>query len=104
MITGEVWYVRFPYEEDPTKTSERPSLIINVVDDDVTIVKITKHKPRDPFDVRLLFWKDAGLSIPSTVRISKMVNVKKRQLINKKGSLHHGDSARVAQALGHYLS
>ncbi|MDH4620023.1 type II toxin-antitoxin system PemK/MazF family toxin [Brevibacillus sp. AY1] len=98
---GEVWYAAFPYEEDETKTEERPVVII--VEDEgngkVSVAKITKTSPRDQYDIVLKHWKSAGLKRPSVVRTSKVVQIDISQIDNKKGELHEEDLEAVVESV-----
>ncbi len=76
---GEVWRLEFAYEDDPSITKHRP-VVVAVVEESAgmaVVVKVTGHGPRREFpgEVRLLNWKEAGLSKPSTVRCSKSLAV-----------------------------
>lgn len=58
MQKGEVWFVEFPLEEDPSITINRPVIVLDENLLGVLSVKITKHSPRsaDPYDVPLIYW------------------------------------------------
>ena len=45
----EIWFVKFPLEEDSSKILQRPVVVISVSDDKMKIlsVKVTKHEARD---------------------------------------------------------
>ena len=51
----EIWFARFPLEEDESKTLNRPVLVVHSRNDEYLVVKVTKHEPRnnDKFDVNL---------------------------------------------------
>lgn len=74
MRKGEVWFVKFPFEEDKTQTTNRPVVVLDENILGVLSVKITKHRVRasDPYDVPILYWEDAHLKMASTARISKI--------------------------------
>lgn len=77
--SGEVWRLEFAYEDDPSITKHRPVVVAVVEEsaDMAVVVKVTGHGPRReyPGEVRLLNWKEAGPSKPSTVRCSKSLAV-----------------------------
>ncbi|HDX9607340.1 MULTISPECIES: type II toxin-antitoxin system PemK/MazF family toxin [Bacillus cereus group] len=103
---NEVWYANYPYEEDKTRTSERPSVIVFEVDDEEVIaIKLTRHEARayDEFDVELIEWQSSGLKFKSTARVSKFEYLKRSQLLNKKGVLHPTDEERIAESLMRYM-
>ena len=46
MNKGEVWFVEFPLEEDPSRILNRPVVVLDENLLGVLSVKITKHKVR----------------------------------------------------------
>jgi len=74
---GEVWFVEFPYDDDPTKLSNRPVVVLDTDNLNVLSVKVTKHKVRDDddYDTSIIYWKDAKLHFASTARVSKVINL-----------------------------
>lgn len=103
---GDVWYARFPLEENPNQYIERPAIIADVNLPDVAIIKITKHDPRDydPFDTIIVHFNHAKLKLKSTARVSKLVVVNEKQILNRKGSLHPDDYNRVFSSLSAFLN
>ena len=73
MQVGEVWTVDFPYEDDPTKSKERPCVILNVEKLEVLSIKVTSYGQRDEYDVPIFKWKEANLLEPSYARTSKTI-------------------------------
>ena len=89
----EIWFVRFPLEEDETQKLNRPVLVIDNENDEYLVVKITKHKPRgnDKFDLKLEEWQAANLDFPSTARISKLRLLPEMDFIKKIGTIQSQD-------------
>ena len=102
---GEIWYARFPLEEDSSKFIERPIIIADVSLPNLAVIKITKHDPResDPYDVPIIRYKEAGLKHPSTARISKAIIIDVSQVDNKKGALHSLDYENIFDTLNSFL-
>jgi hypothetical protein len=102
---GEVWYARFPLEEDASKYIERPVIIADVLLPDIAVIKVTKHNIRsnDSFDTPIIFFKEAGLKLPSTARISKLVIINESQIDNRKGKLHSIDQTVIFDKLNIFL-
>jgi mRNA-degrading endonuclease toxin of MazEF toxin-antitoxin module len=102
---GEVWFVEFPFEEDNTKTTNRPVIVLDENTLGVLSVKITKHAPRkeDPYDVPILYWKEANLRLSSTARVSKVVLLSPDNFIFKIGELHQDDLERIESMYQKYL-
>ena len=57
---GEIWYAKFPLEEDSSRYIERPVIIADVSLPYLVIIKITKHDPRqnDPYDVPIIRYRE----------------------------------------------
>ena len=102
---GQIWYAKFPLEEDSSSFIERPVIIADIKLPNLAVVKITKHAPRsnDPYDVLIKRYKEAGLKYPSTARISKDVIINENQIDNKKGELHLIDYKNVFDTLNKFL-
>jgi hypothetical protein len=102
---GEVWFVEFPFEEDNTKTTNRPVIVLDENTLGVLSVKITKHAPReeDPYDVPILYWQEANLRLSSTARVSKVLLLSPENFIFKIGELHPDDLERIARMYQLYL-
>lgn len=65
MNKGEVWFVEFPLEEDPSRILNRPVVVLDENLLGVLSVKITKHKVRkeDPYDTPIIYWEEASLRL-----------------------------------------
>jgi len=102
---GEVWYAKFPLEDDSSLYIERPVLIADVIDNEIVVIKVTKHEPReyDMYDVPIQYWKAAGLSYSSTARISKVVLLNETLMLNKKGELQVSDFNNIFDKLNSFL-
>ena len=102
----EIWFARFPLEEDENKTLKRPVLVIHSRDDEYLVVKITTHKPRnsDKFDVELDKWQTASLKFPSTARVSKLRTLPEKNFINKIGVIHDSDWELVTEKVEESLN
>jgi len=98
---GEIWYAKFPLEENLSKYIERPVIISDICLPNLVVIKITSHYPResDPYDVPIIYYKEAGLKYPSTARISKAVIINQNQVDNKKGALNTLDYKNIFNTL-----
>lgn len=91
MQIGEVWFVRFPFEEDKTKHTVRPVIVLNSNDLKVLSVKVTKQGSRDEYDTPIIYWKHAKLRFESIARVSKTINLDKSDFVFRLGKLHDDD-------------
>lgn len=96
---GEVWFVGFPKEENPSEILNRPVVVLDEDKLGVLSVKVTKHKVReeDPYDTPILYWQQAHLRFASTARVSKVMNLKPEAFIMKIGDLHPDDLMRIEE-------
>lgn len=101
----EVWRLEFVYEDQPKVSKVRPA-IVAVVDHDkdtALVAKVTGHGPRPEFpgEVRIVDWKQAGLTKPSTARCLKTMTVPLAAFDNasRYGPLSEEDARAVEQAL-----
>lgn len=106
MKQWEVWYAKFPYEEDSSIIKERPVIILDVDTLECLSVKVTSHDVRDEdeFDTPIKYWKEAGLKRPSVARISKVMNLSKNRFVNRKGMLHDEDRIVIAERFMEYMN
>ena len=97
---GEVWFVEFPFDDDPTKFSNRPVVVLDTDNLNVLSVKVTKHDAReeDDYDTPVIYWKEAKLHFASTARISKVINLNRNNFIHKIGDLDKKDLDKIADA------
>lgn len=101
---------------DHTLNKFRPRPVVIVGNDnandtlDIVINFITKTPGRTDYDVELIYWKEAGLALPSWVRTSKPLTIEKSKIktdiIEKDGvkkprgyigELHEKDLANVLE-------
>ena len=106
MQKGEVWFVEFPLEEDPTRILNRPVVVLDENILGVLSVKITKHQPRatDPYDIPILYWEEAGLRLASTARVSKVTILSKDSFIFQIGCLCQEDMERIEATYREFLA
>ena len=106
MNKGEVWFVEFPLEEDPSRILNRPVVVLDENLLGVLSVKITKHQVRkeDPYDTPIIYWEEARLRLASTARVSKVTLLTKDSFIFKIGDLHKDDLIRIEERYRKFLS
>jgi hypothetical protein len=92
----EIWLARVVFEEIP-ESKTRPVLIIPVEGSGLVQVKLTGTPPRDQFEHRIICWRKAGLSKETTIRTSKLSEIKDEDLIRKIGDLSAPDIMRFIE-------
>lgn len=103
--TGEVWYAWLPKEENKHDLMERPCIIVDQIENEYLVIKVTKHDPRpsDPYDREIINWNQCGLKRKSTARVSKIIPIKDSQIDNYKGKLTTLDELRITKALEQFI-
>lgn len=101
---GEVWMADFPYEEDNTIVKYRPVVILDVNQGIALSTKVTTSEPRDKYDVKIIYWSEAGLRFESTARASKTIFVPKTQFKRRLGELKTSDFETVKQKFTEYVT
>ena len=97
MNAWDVWYANYPYEENPNIIKPRPVVVLNIEPLEVLSIKVTHHDVResDPFDIPIIKWKEAGLTVASVARISKAIYLDKNSFTSIIGQLHPDDIERI---------
>ena len=95
-IRWDIWIARVEFEEG-SGSKIRPVLIIDGTRCYVLSLKITSHDPRTQFpgEYQIIEWKEAGLMKPSTIRISKKLNLPADSFLKKIGRLTELDRFNV---------
>ena len=94
-----VWRAAVYFEDDPTEFKERPVVIL---DDRVLLcvsLKVTSKEKNDRYHVRLKQWRAAGLSKPSWVDVSKVLEIKEQDFVSEIGMLDIEDITAIISRL-----
>lgn len=85
----EVWSASVKFEES-IERKQRPVVIIKPGTAVCISLKVTSHPPRENCigEYPLKKWKEAGLYKPSTVRVSKVIELTSNDFAGKIGRLH----------------
>ncbi|RKY59086.1 MAG: type II toxin-antitoxin system PemK/MazF family toxin [Candidatus Latescibacterota bacterium] len=96
---GDVVLLSFPFV-DVAGVKRRPALVLlDTGDEDVIVARVTSQAARGPFDVELVDWRQAGLLLPSVVRVHKVATLEKRLVERRLGMLTSKDWERVRTAI-----
>ena len=97
-VRWDIWLARVEFE-DKVGSKIRPVLIIDGTRCYVLSLKITSHLPREGYEgeYRIVNWKEAGLLKPSTVRISKQINLPADSFVKRIGRLTALDRVSISQ-------
>ncbi|MEX0268340.1 type II toxin-antitoxin system PemK/MazF family toxin [Leptolyngbyaceae cyanobacterium UHCC 1019] len=88
----------FPFTNEGSK--RRPALVLlDTGDADVVVARVTSQSPQTEYDVPLEEWQNAGLVLPSTVRLHKIATLEKSFVERQLGCLTADDWQRVQKIL-----
>ena len=91
----EVWFANVRFE-DETGTKDRPVIITESGTVFVLALFVTSHAPRNNWgEVELIKWQYAGLNRPSTVRVTRQLELLESDLRKRIGKLHPVDILQV---------
>lgn len=77
---GDIVLLNFPYTNGE-KSKKRPAMIIRDFDDgDIVVVRITSQFHKTEFDFEIEKWKEAGLRLPSIIRLHKIATLEKNMV------------------------
>lgn len=92
---GEVVLLMFPFT-DAAGTKRRPALVLlDTGDADIVVARVTSQITQTTFDVELAEWQQAGLLLPSIVRVHKLATLEKSLVERRLGVLAASDWAQV---------
>ena len=96
---GTIVFLDYPYSAGG-QTKARPALVVlDTGDADVMVARITSQNQASKHDVSLVDWLAAGLRLPSTVRLHKVLTVEKSLIRRTLGVLTPADRKSVAAVL-----
>ena len=103
---GEIWWAKFPYEDNPEEYTIRPVVVLSGTTVGILSVKVTKHAPRDfdPYDTPIIYWSEAGLKLASTARVSKTMILAPERFKEKIGRLVDDDIQRIETMYQKFIS
>ncbi len=78
----------------------RPAVVLlDTGDEDFVAAPATSAPGRSEFDVAIEDWRQAGLNVPSTIRVHKLTVLAKREVLRTIGTLTERDAKSLAATL-----
>jgi len=96
---GDVVLVSFPFTGSASGKRRPAVVLVDTGDQDLVAARVTSQTSRSPFDVDIQDWRQAGLRLPSIVRVHKVATLQKQLIERRLGTLMHDDWANVRAAL-----
>ena len=91
---GDFWVADIKFTDSST-SKKRPVLILWIDKEDVIVAAVTSSLPRTDTDIALKDWKNSGLKVPSTVRLSRLDCLEKSLLVHRLGNIIEIDSSII---------
>ena len=89
--TGEVVLVRMWFHQ-AQGSKVRPAVVLADTGDlDFVGAPVTSQSRKASFDLPIREWREAGLNIPSTVRVHKLTVISKAEVVSRVGYLSVSD-------------
>ena len=99
LVFGDFVLLKFPFT-DGKSYKKRPALIINDYDDgDIIVCRITSQIYDTKNDYYLDNWSDAGLKLPSVVRVHKIATLDKSLVETRMGKLDNKSKKSITQII-----
>ena len=96
---GDIVLISFPFTEDGS-TKNRPALVLlDSSDKDLVVSRITSQPLKNKYDSLIENWKEAGLLLPSVVRLSKFATIGKSLVKLQLGFITETDLVKVKTIL-----
>ena len=93
------WRIVFPFTNN-LGVKKRPALVLLDADDnDILVARITSKIVDSRYDFQIRDWKNAGLLVPSFVRLHKIATLEIKLIDKKLGSLSALEAQKVSALL-----
>jgi mRNA interferase MazF len=93
---GELWLAEIPFTQG-AGSKLRPVLVLWTDASDVVVAAVTSAGPRSATDVALRDWREEGLRVPSTVRLSRLDCLEQSLLRRCLGMISKSDAQRLKE-------
>jgi mRNA interferase MazF len=96
---GDILLIAFPFTSGGT-SKKRPALVLlDTGDADVLVARITSQISNSEYDIIIDEWQNAGLLVPSYIRLHKLATLEKVLIDKKLGELSALDLEKVREKL-----
>jgi mRNA interferase MazF len=96
---GEVILIRMPFHQAGGGKIRPAVVLIDAGDDDFVAAPITSQERRSEFDLALANWRNAGLNVPSWIRVHKLSVLPTSGFLRRLGRLESTDELALKTTL-----
>jgi mRNA interferase MazF len=93
---GDFWIADIVFT-DRSASKKRPVLILWLDGEDAIVAVVTSSSPRTVTDILLQDWRDSGLRVASTVRLSRLDSLERSLFLSRIGRISEADAAKVQE-------
>lgn len=106
MKRWEIYWANVPFEDQPAVGKMRPVIVCADKQVYVLTIKVTHHEAREcsPYDYQLIYWKEAGLSQESAVRVDKISKLVPEDFGEYIGMVQPADALEIQKIMQAYRS
>lgn len=89
MNFGDIVLLKFPFTDGKT-IKKRPALVLKDFEDgDILVCRITSQLYDTEYDVLIKNWQQAGLKLPSVIRVHKVATLEKNMIEAVMGNIEN---------------
>jgi mRNA interferase MazF len=100
---GDIVLLDYPYSERRVSKRRPAIVLIQDRDRDLLVARVTSKVYEGPTEILIQYWREAGLNVPSRVRLSKLAIVGEFDVIRKIGKLTAADGSNVRSMLSAFV-
>jgi mRNA-degrading endonuclease toxin of MazEF toxin-antitoxin module len=101
-VFGEIYICQFPFTSGQI-SKPRPALVLFDLGADALIARITSVSRSRNLDIPIIDWSAAGLALPSTVRLDRLVTAEKTLLGRRLGMISARDQSAIRTAWNRHM-
>jgi mRNA interferase MazF len=99
MTFGEIVLVQYPFTTEGG-SKKRPAFVILDPDDgDILLARVSSQSFESDYEITVNEWEEAGLRLPSWIRLHKLVTLQKSLIDKSLGKLSSSDLRVVKEKL-----
>ena len=99
LTPGEVVLIRIDFHQTQGGKLRPAVVLLDPGDDDFVGAPITSRSRGSDFDIAVQYWSEAGLNVPSTIRVHKLTVLAKDEVVRRLGILAEPDRKVLANVL-----
>ena len=99
MKLGDVVLLRMEFHQTAGGKARPAIVLLDAGDDDFVAAPVTSRPKLSEYDLPVREWKNAGLNVPSFIRVHKLTVLAKGGIVRRLGSLTKPDRDALVQIL-----